>query len=115
MNTCFALSSSRSLRSRITCFALSSSRSLRSRISTKIVYVAMAIVVAGSTMAFPQSKKTVAPAGTAVTGIPYSPGVRAGDLLHVAGLMGTDTSGNIVTGGIEAQAKKTLENIGAVL
>src|SRR6185437_5637183 len=81
----------------------------------KLVYVAAAAVAAGSMMAFPQTRKIVAPPGTVVAGIPFSPGVRAGDLLHVAGLMGTDTAGNIVTGGIEAQAKKALENVGAVL
>src|SRR5262245_44666077 len=80
----------------------------------KLVYV-VAAVAASSMMAFPQSKKVVAPPGTVVSGIPFSPGVRAGDLLHVAGLMGTDLSGNVVGGGIKAQAKKTLENIGAVL
>ncbi len=81
----------------------------------KLVYVAAATVAAGSMMAFPQSKKIVAPPGTVVAGIPFSPGVRAGDLLHVAGLMGTDAAGNIVAGGIDAQAKKALENVGAVL
>jgi len=81
----------------------------------KIVYVAVAAVAAGSMMAFPQSKKIIAPPGSQIAGIPFSPGVRAGDLLHVAGTMGTDASGKVVSGGIEAQTKKTLENIGAIL
>ena len=68
----------------------------------RIVYVAVAAVAAGSMMAFPQSKKIIAPAGSQIAGIPFSPGVRAGDLLHVAGTMGTDASGKVVSGGIEA-------------
>ena len=82
---------------------------------TKLVYVAAAAVAAGSMMAYSQTKKIIAPPGSLIAGIPFSPGVRAGDLLHVAGTMGTDASGKIVSGGIEAQTKKTLENIGAIL
>jgi 2-iminobutanoate/2-iminopropanoate deaminase len=81
----------------------------------KLVYAAAAAMAAGSMMAFPQARKIVAPPGTIVAGIPYSPGVRAGDLLHVAGLMGTDTGGAVVSGGIEAQTRKALQNIGLVL
>jgi len=78
-------------------------------------FIALAVLAVASMMAFPQSKKIIAPPGTIVAGIPYSPGVRAGDLLHVAGLMGTDPSGALVSGGIEAQTKKALDNIGLVL
>src|SRR5215831_4300353 len=81
----------------------------------KRILVAAATMMAGAIMAFPQAKQIVSPPGTRVAGIPYSPGVRAGDLLHVAGLMGTDANGTVVAGGIEAQTKKALENVGAVL
>jgi 2-iminobutanoate/2-iminopropanoate deaminase len=80
-----------------------------------LLTVAAAVFVAASVMAFPQAKQIIAPPGTQVAGIPFSPGVRAGDLLHVSGLMGTDASGNVVSGGIEAQTRKALENIGTVL
>lgn len=66
-------------------------------------------------MTSPQSKQIINPPGTHVLGIPYSPGVRAGDLLHVSGLMGTDENGKVVAGGIEAQTRKALENVRAVL
>src|SRR5688572_16098964 len=82
---------------------------------TKLAYVAAAAVAAGTMMAYSQNKQIIAPPGSLIAGIPFSPGVRAGDLLHVAGTMGTDASGKIVSGGIEAQTKKTLENIGAIL
>ncbi len=80
----------------------------------QFAYLAAA-VAASSMMAFPQSRQTIAPPGAAISGIPYSPAVRAGDLLHIAGTMGTDSAGNLVNGGIEAQTKKALENIGTIL
>ncbi|HEV7524179.1 MAG TPA: Rid family detoxifying hydrolase, partial [Acidimicrobiia bacterium] len=47
---------------------------------------------------------------------PYSPAVRAGDWLVLAGQVGLDPkSGAIVTGGVEAQARQVLVNISAVL
>src|SRR5579884_3109620 len=83
--------------------------------NTKCILVAAATLIAGTIMAFSQSKQIIAPAGTRVAGIPFSPGVRAGDLLHISGLMGTDEHGNVVQGGIEAQTRKALENVRAVL
>ena len=47
---------------------------------------------------------------------PYSPAVRAGDWLVLAGQVGLDpATGAIVAGGIEAQARQVLTNIAAVL
>lgn len=47
---------------------------------------------------------------------PYSPAVRAGDWLVLAGQVGLDpASGAIVAGGVEAQARQVLANIAAVL
>jgi 2-iminobutanoate/2-iminopropanoate deaminase len=47
---------------------------------------------------------------------PYSPAVRAGDWLVLAGQVGLDPAGGgIVTGGVEAQARQVLANIEAVL
>jgi 2-iminobutanoate/2-iminopropanoate deaminase len=47
---------------------------------------------------------------------PYSPAVRAGDWLVLAGQVGLDpASGRIVDGGVEAQARQVLANIAAVL
>ena len=47
---------------------------------------------------------------------PYSPAVRAGDWLVLAGQVGLDpASGRIVDGGVEAQARQVLANIEAVL
>jgi 2-iminobutanoate/2-iminopropanoate deaminase len=47
---------------------------------------------------------------------PYSPAVRAGDWIVLAGQVGLDPSGGgIVAGGVEAQARQALANIAAVL
>ena len=47
---------------------------------------------------------------------PYSPAVRAGDWLVLAGQVGLDPStGAIVAGGVDAQARQVLANITAVL
>jgi len=47
---------------------------------------------------------------------PYSPAVRAGDWLVLAGQVGLDpATGRIVDGGAEAEARQVLANIGAVL
>ena len=47
---------------------------------------------------------------------PYSPAVRAGDWLILAGQVGLDPStGRMVEGGAEAQARQVLANITAVL
>lgn len=47
---------------------------------------------------------------------PYSQAVRLGDLLFCSGQVGFDPeTGNVVEGGIEAQTKRVLANIEAVL
>jgi 2-iminobutanoate/2-iminopropanoate deaminase len=47
---------------------------------------------------------------------PYSQAVQVGDVLYLAGQIGIDPlSGVLVEGGIEAQTKQALDNLGAVL
>lgn len=46
---------------------------------------------------------------------PFSPAVRVGNLLYLAGQIGTDTSGRVVAGGIKAEAVQTMNNIKDVL
>jgi 2-iminobutanoate/2-iminopropanoate deaminase len=47
---------------------------------------------------------------------PYSPAVRAGDWLVLAGQIGLDpATGTMVEGGVEAQARRVLANVAAVL
>ena len=45
---------------------------------------------------------------------PFSPAVRVGDILYLAGQIG-DSAGALVKGGIEAETRQTLRNIADVL
>jgi 2-iminobutanoate/2-iminopropanoate deaminase len=48
---------------------------------------------------------------------PFSPAVRVGNLIFLSGQIGTsaDAAGGLVTGGIEAETRQTMENIKDVL
>jgi 2-iminobutanoate/2-iminopropanoate deaminase len=57
-----------------------------------------------------QTKKAGPPVG------PYNQGIKAGGFVFVAGEKGIDpATGKIVPGGIEAETRRTLENIKAIL
>ncbi len=62
-------------------------------------------------------KKEIVSAENAPKAIgPYSAGVKAGGFVFTAGQLGIDPeSGEFVSGGIEAQTRKALENLSAVL
>ena len=47
--------------------------------------------------------------------LPFSSAVRVGELLFLSGQIGTDSTGRLVSGGIEAETRQTLENIRAAL
>ena len=61
------------------------------------------------------SKRTPRPDGIAWPQAPYSPVVVDGDLVYTAGQVGFDEEGQVVTGGIEAQTRRALENLTACL
>ena len=46
---------------------------------------------------------------------PYSPLVRAGDMLACSGQIGIDKSGRLVPGGVKAQVTQAIANMAAVL
>lgn len=46
---------------------------------------------------------------------PFSPAVRANGFLFLAGQLGTDSTGTVVAGGIQAETRQALENIRALL
>ena len=47
---------------------------------------------------------------------PYTPGVGVGDTVYLSGQIGLDpATGQMVDGGTEAQARRVMENLGAVL
>lgn len=45
----------------------------------------------------------------------FSPAVRVGDLLFVSGQIGTDSTGRLVAGGIQAEGRQALNNVRATL
>ncbi len=62
------------------------------------------------------TKTIIRPAGSPTAVGPYNHGVRIGDLLFCAGQIPIDpASGNLVEGGVEAQAERVLLNIKAIL
>ncbi len=52
----------------------------------------------------------VVAAGSAAS-LPFSPVVRVGNLLYLAGQLGTDSKGQLVPGGIAAETRQIMENI----
>jgi 2-iminobutanoate/2-iminopropanoate deaminase len=75
----------------------------------------------GAAAMFGPATQAQAPAKKAYNGVikpigPYTPGVGVGDTVYLSGQIGLDpVSGQIVEGGTEAQAKRVMENLGAVL
>jgi len=50
------------------------------------------------------------------TGLPYSPGILAGDTLYLSGQLGRDpVTATLVPGGIDAETRQALVNLGEVL
>jgi 2-iminobutanoate/2-iminopropanoate deaminase len=56
-------------------------------------------------------REAIQPTTVAVPSAPYSPVVRAGDIVYTSGQIGRDISGNLVEGGISEQTRQTLVNI----
>jgi 2-iminobutanoate/2-iminopropanoate deaminase len=54
-------------------------------------------------------------AGPSTAGLPYSPGILVGNTLYLAGTIGEDAANNIVSGGIKAETRQALTNVGQVL
>lgn len=46
---------------------------------------------------------------------PYSQAVMVNNTMYLSGALGVESSGNLVSGGVEAEAKQALTNIGYVL
>ncbi|GAB3991865.1 RidA family protein [Spirosoma daeguense] len=68
-----------------------------------------------SSFVFGQTKQIIKPRNAPSLPYPFSPGVVSNGLLFVSGQVGTDASGKLVAGGIEAETTQTIQNIEAVL
>jgi reactive intermediate/imine deaminase len=56
-----------------------------------------------------------APVAPGQAPLPFSSAVRVGELLFLSGQIGTDSTGRLVPGGIEAETRQTLDNIRGAL
>jgi 2-iminobutanoate/2-iminopropanoate deaminase len=80
------------------------------RVVLPVMLVAPAVPVLLLAQDRPPDLRFIAPAGAAAT-LPFSPGVRVGHMLYLAGQLGTDSTNSLVPGGIEAETRQTLTNI----
>jgi 2-iminobutanoate/2-iminopropanoate deaminase len=78
--------------------------------------------VAGAVVNAPVSAQTratrhvIQPAKFPATGLPYSPGILANGTLYLSGQLGRDpATATLVPGGIEAETRQALKNLGEVL
>ncbi|MFD0321102.1 RidA family protein [Lysobacter gummosus] len=55
------------------------------------------------------------PSGAGGQQLPFSPAVRAGDFVYISGQVAMNERGEIEQGGIEAQTRRTMENVKKVL
>lgn len=70
----------------------------------------------GQALAAPRDRTVIRPARFPATGLPYSPGILAGDTLYLSGQLGRDPdTAKLVPGGIEAETRQALKNLGEVL
>ena len=83
--------------------------------STSVTLAALALtLLAGCASARPAAApEFLTPYGSPQN--PLSPAVRVGDVLYLSGRLGTDATGRLVVGGIEAETRQALENIRDVL
>ena len=73
-----------------------------------------AVAPRAATQEKPPEIRFIAPTGSAAA-LPFSPVVRVGYMLYLAGQIGTDSSTRLVPGGIVPETRQTLENIKRVL
>ncbi len=67
-------------------------------------------------MAQSPGRRVIQPAKFPYLGLPFSPGILVGDTLYLSGSLGRDpATTKLVPGGIEAETRQTLTNIGEVL
>jgi 2-iminobutanoate/2-iminopropanoate deaminase len=62
------------------------------------------------------ARRVIRPERAPNTGLPFSPGIQVGNTLYLAGHLGRDpVTSQLVTGGIEAETRQAIANLGEVL
>src|SRR5215470_9846984 len=84
-------------------------------IGTFLLGVAAA-TLPGHAMQPAANRRVIRPERAPNTGLPFSPGILAGNALYVSGHLGRDpVTSKLVTGGIERETRQALANIREVL
>jgi 2-iminobutanoate/2-iminopropanoate deaminase len=89
---------------------VSSGTSARIALATALATFAASAMAAGTPLEF--YKVENGPPGMT---LPFSEAVRAGDMLYLAGMVGTDASGKLVAGGVGPETTQVMTNIGNAL
>ena len=83
-----------------------------------ILGVVVTLVARGRDATSPQVgiRRAIRPEKAPNTGLPFSPGILVGDTLYLSGHLGRDpVTSQLVSGGIEAETRQALANLGEVL
>jgi 2-iminobutanoate/2-iminopropanoate deaminase len=83
-----------------------------------ILLAAVAAVAIAANARDPQHgprKQVILPKGAPAMGLPFSPGLMVGDTLYLSGVIGADSSGQPVAGGIEPEMRQAFANAQGVL
>jgi reactive intermediate/imine deaminase len=82
--------------------------------SCAIAYAEPSLRAPAADQKLPQ-KRLIVPQGVAPTGLPFSPGLLVGDTLYLSGVIGADSSGQPVAGGLEPEMRQAFANASATL
>ena len=63
----------------------------------------------------PPQKRVIVPQGAPAMGLPFSPGLMVGDTLYLSGVIGADSSGQPVAGGLEPEMRQAFANAAGTL
>jgi 2-iminobutanoate/2-iminopropanoate deaminase len=83
-----------------------------------ILGVVVTLVAQGTNATSPPVgiRRAIRPEKAPNTGLPFSPGILVGDTLYLSGHLGRDpVTSQLVSGGIEAETRQALANLGEVL
>jgi len=80
-----------------------------------LIAVGIASSAAGAGSLPPPGVEYYPETDAATMNLPFSEAVRVGNMLYLSGAIGTDQSGKLAAGGMAAEAKQTMDNIGAAL
>ncbi len=78
----------------------------------RFAFLTMAVLLGGCASAH-RAPEFIAATGGPVR--PFSPAVRTGGTLYLSGQIGTDSTGRVVRGGVQAETRQAMENIRSLL